>query len=320
MICLAGWANTQKAAGKWRFELYYIDFGLGMLLLAVALALTFGSLGSDLSVEDNLAIAGKRNMAYAMVAGAAFSLSNMLLAAAVSVAGMSVAFPIAFAVTMIFGAFLNFIFKVPANIPYAVVGMLFLLGSITTMAFAHAGHLEEMRKNLTPAARRRRDSAAKGILLSCISGFFMTLFIPLVDMSKASEIGLGPYTVGIFMALGAFLIIFPLNLYFMNLPVSGESINFLLYTKGTMNQHFLGFLGGLMASAGMIGVLVAYSAPKQALSLTWAYALTHAVPLLSIACGMLVWKEFSSATGKTPLFLGLGGLLFAAGLGCLAIA
>ena len=244
----------------------------------------------------------------------------MLLAAAVSVAGMSVAFPIAFAVTMILGAFLNFIFKVPANIPYAVVGMLFLLGSITTMAFAHAGHLEEMRKNLTPAARRRRDSAAKGILLSCISGFFMTLFLPLVEMSKASEIGLGPYTVGIFMALGAFLIIFPLNLYFMNLPVSGESINFLMYTKGTMKQHFLGFLGGLMASAGMIGVLVAYSAPKQALSLMTAYALTHAVPLLSIGFGILVWKEFAGATGKTPLFLGLGGLLFAAGLGCLAIA
>ena len=115
--------------------------------------------------------------------------------------------------------------------------------------------------------------------------------------------------------------VFPLNLYFMNLPVSGESIGFAMYGRGSLKQHFLGLAGGAIACCGLMGVLVALSVPKQNLvSSPVSFALVHGVPLLSIVFGMLIWKEFSGAGGRTPLCLGAGAILFALALGVLAYA
>src|SRR5579864_2656568 len=94
MLCWGSWANTFKLVGKWRFELFYYDYSLGVLLASIVAAYTFGSMGSELSFSDNLIVALRRNMAYAGAAGVVFNLANMLLLAAISVAGMSVAFPI----------------------------------------------------------------------------------------------------------------------------------------------------------------------------------------------------------------------------------
>ena len=321
MFCFAAWANTQKAAKKWRFELYYIDFGLGMLLCSIAIALTLGSMGKELSVEDNLVIAGKRSMAFAFAAGCVFSLANMMLAGAVSVAGVSVAFPIAFAITMIAGIPISMFFGIPGSTAYRGIGGVLLAAAIFSIALAHVEHTETLRERLAAMGKKKRDAAGKGILLSIISGVFMSLFFPLVDLAKAGEIGLGPYSVGLFVSLGAFLMVFPLSLYFMNLPVSGESIAFLAYTKGTLKQHFLGWLGGMIACAGLIALMVAYSVPRQNFPIpAQAFAIAHGAPLLSMMFGTLIWKEFSEPTGRTPLLLAAGGLLFAAGLGCLAVA
>src|ERR1700688_2784477 len=88
------WANTQKLAGKWRFELFYYDYSLGVLLCAVIAAFTLGSwLPNELTFSDNLLIAAKRPMAYAAGAGMVFNLANMLLVAAIAVSGLAVAFP-----------------------------------------------------------------------------------------------------------------------------------------------------------------------------------------------------------------------------------
>src|SRR4051794_15514662 len=92
MICWGSWANTFKMTKKWRFDLFYFDFSLGLLLTGVIAAFTLGSMGDDLSFTDNLLIAGKRHVAYAIAAGVIFNLANMLLIAAISLAGMAVAF------------------------------------------------------------------------------------------------------------------------------------------------------------------------------------------------------------------------------------
>src|ERR1035437_10651477 len=47
MLCWGSWANTQKLATKeWRFQLFYWDYAIGVLLLALLLAFTMGSTGS----------------------------------------------------------------------------------------------------------------------------------------------------------------------------------------------------------------------------------------------------------------------------------
>src|SRR6202051_2920799 len=92
MICWGSWANTFKLSGKWRFELFYYDYSLGVLLAAIVAAYTFGSMGPDLSFSDNLLIALRRNMAYAGAAGVVFNPAHMLLGAAVSGGRMGGAF------------------------------------------------------------------------------------------------------------------------------------------------------------------------------------------------------------------------------------
>src|SRR4030081_1715131 len=84
MICWGSWANTFKLTRKWRFELFYFDYALGVLLAAVIAALTFGSIGAELSFSDNLLIAGNRKIAWGIAAGVVFNLANMLLVAAIS--------------------------------------------------------------------------------------------------------------------------------------------------------------------------------------------------------------------------------------------
>lgn len=44
MLCWGSWGNTQKLAGKyWRFELFYWDYVIGILLFSLLLGFTLGS-------------------------------------------------------------------------------------------------------------------------------------------------------------------------------------------------------------------------------------------------------------------------------------
>ena len=48
MLCWGSWGNTQKAAAKsWRYELFYWDYVLGMVVFSLLLALTLGSFGPE---------------------------------------------------------------------------------------------------------------------------------------------------------------------------------------------------------------------------------------------------------------------------------
>ncbi len=124
MLCWGSWANTMKMAGKWRFELYYFDYVLGVMFSATVAAFTFGSIdtvlpGSEQVVFpflDNLMITGKRQIGLAVAGGAVFNLANLLLVAAISVAGLAVAFPVGIGLALIAGAILNYIIN-PAGRP-----------------------------------------------------------------------------------------------------------------------------------------------------------------------------------------------------------
>src|SRR5262245_3428196 len=90
MICWGSWANTFKLAGNWRFELYYFDFAIGVMLTAALAAFTLGTMGSDgFQFLDDLGQTGKRNIFYGAAAGVVFNLANMFLLAAISIAGMT---------------------------------------------------------------------------------------------------------------------------------------------------------------------------------------------------------------------------------------
>src|ERR1035441_6828628 len=105
LLCLGSWASLFKFAGKWRFELFYLDFAIGLLLASVIFAFTLGNIGYDgFNFLDDLQHAGKRQWMYIFIAGLIFNFGNMLLMAAVSVAGLSVAFPMGMGGALLLGS------------------------------------------------------------------------------------------------------------------------------------------------------------------------------------------------------------------------
>jgi glucose uptake protein len=325
MICWGSWANTQKLAGKWRFELFYFDYTFGLLLAAIIAAYTFGTLGFDgFLFTDDLLRAGRRNIAYGLGAGVLFNLANMLLVAAISVAGLAVAFPVGIGLALIIGVVLNYIINPQGNPTLLFAGVAIVLAAIVVDAAAYRSHATAKAKAKIKAGRTASiypQVGWKGLLLSLASGVLMGSFYPLVEMGKAGDTGLGPYAIAFVFALGVFLSTFVFSLFFMNLPVQGEPVELLDYFKGTWKQHLLGLAGGSIWVVGAISNFVAASTPPEVqVGPAISYALGQGATLVSALWGLLLWKEFAGSSGKVKLLLATMLVLFAIGLGLISVA
>lgn len=331
MICWGSWANTMKLTGKWRFELFYFDYALGVLVAAIIAAFTFGSMGIELSFLDNLMITGKRQIAFGLAAGVVFNLANMLLVAAIAVAGLSVAFPVGIGLAMVIGVVWNYFLNPQGNPVMLFGGSALVVAAIIVDALAYGAQAKIQKVPEEPAPKvvvtrgrppqRSKPSALKGIVLSLVAGLLMGSFYPLVEMSKSGEIGLGPYTVGFVFAVAVFLSTFVFNLFFMNLPVQGEPVYFGEYFKGRPKQHLLGVLGGIIWCTGTVSNFVAASAPSSVnVGPAISYALGQGATAISALWGLLVWKEFAGAAPKTRTLITLMMILFLAGLVTISLA
>jgi glucose uptake protein len=332
MLCWGSWANTQKMTGKWRFELFYYDYAFGVLLTALICAFTLGSLGYDgFSFLDDMMNGGKRYAAMGFGAGIVFNLANMLLVAAIAVAGLAVAFPVGIGLALIIGVIWNYMIRPQGNAMLLFVGCALVVGAIIVDAIAYRA-MEQFRAELLAQAGKakstRKKVSLKGVFLSLASGVLMGSFYPLVVMSKSSEWGgtagengLGPYAIGVVFALGVFFSTFIFNLFFMNLPVEGDPLEFLDYFKGRPKQHILGVIGGIIWCGGTIANFAASSAPEAvqvgpAISL----ALGQGAAMVSALWGLFVWKEFEGADSRIKALLLIMFFLFIAGLTMVSVA
>ena len=324
MVCLGSWANTQKLTKKWRFELFYFDYSFGVLMGAVIAAYTFGSMGFDgFTFSDDLLRAGKRNMAYGLAGGVVFNLANMLLVAAISVSGMAVAFPIGIGLALVIGVIGNYAVNPQGNPGLLFSGVALVVLAIIGDALAYRSLEDDRTRAAVHAGKKkpRRPSVWKGIILSLVSGVLMGTFYPLVEMGKAGETGLGPYSIGFMFAVGVFCSTFVFNLFFMSLPVQGEPIAIPDYFKGTILHHLLGVAGGLIWYAGAISNFVAASAdPSVQVGPAISYAIGQGATMVSALWGLLVWKEFAGGGGRTKGLIALMLVLFVAGLVLVSIA
>jgi glucose uptake protein len=336
MLCWGSWANTYKLTGKWRFELYYFDYALGLLLASLVFAFTVGNLGFDgFSFLDDLFHAGKRQWAYGFAAGVIFNFANMLLVAAISVAGMAVAFPVGIGIALLEGVALNYWINPSANPVLLSAGCALIVAAIIfdAMAYRALGILrhEELAKQ-GKAASTRRSAPVKGVVLALISGVLMGIFFPLVEKGKQGEFGLGPYSICVVFAVGVFLSTFVFNLFFMNLPMEGRPVEIFEYFKGKPVQHLLGILGGAIWCTGAVASFVAASAGTDTLTgealagstakvgPAVSYAMAQGATLISALWGVFVWREFKGADAKVKTLAALMFILFACGLALVSIA
>jgi glucose uptake protein len=325
MICWGSWANSIKLTGKWRFELFYFDYSLGLFVAAIAIAFTFGMLGSDgFLLLDDLMRTGRRNMAYAFGAGVIFNLGNMLLVAAIALVGMSVAFPIGIGLALVIGAVLSYFINPQGNPRLIFMGVAVIVAAIIVDALAYRslGMLREVEKMKAGEHRTLKPSVSwRGVLLCLVSGVLIGVFYPLVEMAKAGETGLGPYAVGLIFCLGIFCSTFIYNLYFMNLPVQGPPIEVRDYFGGRPRQHLFGVLGGVVWAAGTIANFAAASAPQEVqVGPAVSYAMGQGATMVSALWGIIAWKEFAGSDAKVKALLVLMFFLFLSGLGLLSMA
>jgi glucose uptake protein len=319
LLCWGSWPVFHKMAKKYRFELFYFDFGFGLGLMALVCAFTFGSLGFDgFNFSDDLLNARREEWLFAILAAMIFNFGNMLTLAAASVAGISVAFPLAFGVAMIVSSWMNFLGHPGISTALLLGGTGFVILSLIVGSSGYS-HLRVVQHEALARAGRskstRRPSSLKGILLALVGGLVLGTFAPLLFRAQDPQDGLGPYSLLFLFAVGVALSTFVFNLFFMNLPVDGDPLEIADYFKTPVKNHMFGFVAGIVWGIGAISIFVA-NTPKGDTPLSGPInpMLGQAAPILTALLGLLIWKEFKGGDTRAKAFSGLMLVLFAIGL------
>jgi glucose uptake protein len=308
MICWGSWANTQKATGSWRFELFYWDYVWGILLCAILAGLTLGrtDAASPASFFRNLAAADGAHLTYAFLGGIVFNIANILIVGAIAIAGMAVAFPVGIGLALVIGSVLNYLITPKGNPLLLFGGVALVCVAIVLDALAY--------RRLSPDTQ----ASKKGIILSLLGGFAMGLFYPFVAKGTSGENHLGPYTVAFVFALGILAINVPANYIIMRRPVAGAPVSFADYFAGAGRLHLWGILGGAIWAVGTISNFVASYAAM--VGPATSYALGQGATMVGAIWGVFIWKEFAGADAGTKRMLALMFAFFIIGLVCVALA
>jgi len=313
MLCWGSWANTQKLAAKtWRFELFYWDYVLGILLFSLILGHTLGSIGSHgMGFTDNLRQASWTSFFGALAGGVIFNLANILIVAAIAIAGMSVAFPVGIGIALVLGVIINYIAKPQGDALLLFSGVALVSIAIVIDALAYGKKAAQAHK-----------VPARGIILSIVGGILMALFYRFVAASMAinhvnPEAGmLTPYAAVFIFSLGVLISNFLFNTILMRKPFEGSPVTYSLYFRGSLKEHLTGIGGGMIWCVGMSLSILAANKAGFAIS----YGLGQGATLIAALWGVFIWKEFKNAPKMVNKLLAMMFVLFVAGLGLIIIA
>lgn len=307
MLCWGSWANTQKlAAATWRFELFYWDYVLGIVLMALVFAFTLGSNGEGgRAFIPDMTQADTGNIFSAVTGGIIFNAANILLVAAIAIAGMAVAFPVGIGLALVIGVVVNYI----AN-PVGDKGLLF--GGVALIVAAIILNANAYRK----MQLENKNTSSKGLLLSIIAGILMGFFYKYVAAAMFPDFNfpepgkLSPYTAVVFFSLGILLSNFLFNSLLMFRPFTGTRVGYPDYFKGGLKNHVTGILGGAIWCIGMSFSIIASGKAGPAIS----YGLGQGATVVAAVWGIFIWKEFRNAPKGTSTVLNIMLLLYLAGL------
>ncbi|MEN6387141.1 MAG: multidrug DMT transporter permease [Phycisphaerales bacterium] len=313
MLCWGSWANTQKLASKdWKFQLFYWDYTIGVLILSLILAFTMGSSGSKgANFLSNVAQATPNTIFNALLGGIVFNISNILLVGAIDVAGLAVAFPVGVGLALVIGVIQNYMGSPVGNAALLFTGVAGVAAAIILDGLAY--------KKLSGAGQK---TATKGIVLSVLAGVLMGLFYRFVVKSMSNDFAVietgkfTPYSAVVFFSLGVFLSNFVWNTIVMKFPFSGAPVSYSEYFKGSFKLHLIGILGGIIWNTGMSFSIIAMGQAGPAIS----YGLGQGATMIAALWGVFIWKEFKMAPKGTNPMLALMFLLYIVGLTLIIVA
>ena len=317
MICWGSWANTLKLAPGFRFQLYYWDYVIGLTAGAVLWGFTAGTLGRGVPFLEAVMNTPGDVIAYAIFGGIIFNIANLLLVAAIDVAGLAVAFPVGIGLALIVGTISNYIVQPAANPLLIFSGV-----ALVTVAII-----------LDAAAYRRREQNAKatttrGIILSLVAGLLMGSFYPLVAHAMSIVVVMpggiapfwpGPYAIAFFFAIGVLISTIPANLALMARPLDGKPpVSLSGYWSAPFGWHAAGWIGGAIWATGAIANFVA--SQTHFVGPAVSYSIGQGATMVSAFWGVFIWREFAGSPPGAKLLLFFMFIFFLLGLGSIALA
>lgn len=319
MLCWGSWANTLKLCPNFRFQLFYWDYTFGVVLGALAWGFTLGSSGnSGVPFLTALTHTPADAIAYAICGGIIFNIANLLLVAAIDIAGLAVAFPIGIGLALIVGTVSSY-FVHPAANPLLIFGGV----ALVTIAII-----------VDAMAYRKRESTAKaastrGIVLSLVAGLLMGSFYPLVAHAiligvvfpgALAPAGPNPYAVALLFSIGVLLSTIPANWLLMKKPLDGKPpVDGADYGRAKSSWHIAGLLGGFIWCCGAVSNFVA-SQSHANVGPAVSYSIGQGATMVSALWGVFVWREFAGAPRAAHMLLVLMFVFFVLGLGAIALA
>ena len=333
LLCAGLWTSTFKAARPFRYELYYIDFSVGMVLCAVVAAYTLGSLqSSELTFSDNFLVSNYHQMAFAFAAGMLFNLGNVLMLAAISAGAIALCVPLTFGMALLVLSVWDFVGDMRINPVLLFGGEAVVLAACIVIAAAYLRYRQAVAAaakkafSLDPRSKEgKRKAKTKNplipVILAVVAGVMLGFFPRVLDIARSGDSGIAPYGLTLLFSGGVLLSTLVYAPFVVAFPISGTSIAITDYFRGGMKGHLLGILGGVLLCAGLLsGNIVVGTIAARLLGPVLVTALAQAVPLVAILAGAIFWKEFKSgAISTTPLVWG-GFFLYAVGVALVAFA
>ena len=177
MMCWGSWANTMKLCPGYKFQLFYWDYVIGLFLGALIWGFTLGSSGSAGTgpFTADLLHASASQVIYAMLGGIIFNAANLLLVAAIEIAGLAVAFPVGIGLALVVGAVSSYAITPNGNPFMLFGGIALVVAAIVFDALAY-----RLREEQQTALSMR------GIVISLIAGLLMGSFYPFVSRAMSS--------------------------------------------------------------------------------------------------------------------------------------
>lgn len=288
-VCWGSWANTYKGVKNYRFELFYWDYAIGIFVVSLILAFTMGSSGHNAaSFLNNVRSADLGNIGYTLLAGVVFNLANLLLVAAIDMAGLAVAFPISIGIALVVGVVLSYALQPKGSAAFLALGVICALIAVILDGKAYGS-----------LASTGRSASRKSIVTSVVSGVLMGLWAPFVTHAMTRGNTLGPYSVAVFLTAGALLSCFIWNVYFMKRPLVGKPVEFSGFFHAPASGHLFGLLGGFIWGVGTVFNMAAANLTGVAIS----YAIGQSAPMVAALWGIFAWKEFEASGPRAKLYL-----------------
>lgn len=284
MLCWGSWANAfSMTRGQYRFELFYWDYAVGIM---VGVLLFAAVLGPQSAIFHGAMDPGKA--AWGIASGMVFSIGTVLLVAAISLAGMAVAFPVCVGLAMLIGGSVSWCIEaaVPA-VPMAI-GLALILMSVILDAAAYR------------AKSGKVASSAHGIIIAIIGGLFTGAFPPCLQQAMVGPNALDPYAAVVMLGVGILGCTMITNYGFMRRPIAGgEPVGFRQFLSAPMRFHLFGILGGIVWAAGTVSNFVAGGKVSVAIS----YAFGGGATIVTALWGIFLWKEFQGAPRRSYGYL-----------------